>query len=304
MATSAAVGTQISYVDLLSAVGETNRCPGGKRTIARVARDLNIGPDSRVLEIGCNTGFTSIELVKFTGCRSVGIDVSASAVREAERWRSSLPATIADRIDFRVGDAEEISVDDESFDVVICGGANSFVRDPRRAMLEYHRVLRPYGFLSITNLHYRVPPPEDLLDDLEEILGFRLQARDMREWLDVFVAPGWEFYDLTSHPLRHREDEVVDDYVDALCSTERLDSRVADADVARIRESWRDVMHCFNRNHRYLSYFQLYLRKDCDPNPEQPELFLAPGSYDPFFTHDFVDHHVERLGDVREGSLA
>src|SRR3954471_14655777 len=113
-------GTELSYVDLLSAVGETNRCPGGKRTLLRIARRLGIGPHTRVLEIGSNTGFTSIELVKLTGCTAVGVDVNPAAVAEAELRRKRLAGGRADLLRFQVGDASRLPFPDAEFDVIIC----------------------------------------------------------------------------------------------------------------------------------------------------------------------------------------
>jgi len=90
--------------DLLARVGEVNRPPGGKQTVRHIARRLGIGPSTRVLEIGCNTGFTSIELVKITGCSSIGVDVTN---RSLKRHGVAVAATTwaGKPVRFEVGDA-------------------------------------------------------------------------------------------------------------------------------------------------------------------------------------------------------
>ncbi|MEW1639853.1 class I SAM-dependent methyltransferase [Streptomyces sp. NPDC093801] len=281
------VGDELAYVDLLSLVRETNRCPGGKRTIRRIATRLGIGPHTRVLEIGSNTGFTSMELAKITGCTAVGIDVNAAAVAEANRKRSQLPQRIADRLSFSVGDACAIPFGDAEFDVIVCGGANTFVQDRATALSEYLRVLRPYGFVSVTNLYYRKAPDEQLLTDLRDVLGFDVPPYGLQDWLKVLAPAEWELYDLETTDLVARPDKVVEAYADALCSSDRL-PQVSESDRLRVRNRWHEVMSIFNRNHAHLGFMELTLRRPMPGDEEQPELFLTAGSWDPYFEKAFV----------------
>jgi hypothetical protein len=91
---------------------------------------------------------------------------------------------------------------------------------------EYRRVLRTYGFVSITNLYYRTPPDPALLDDLRDVLGFDVPPHSLTDWLAVLVPWERELYD-------------------------------------------------------HLSFMELTLRHG--DVPEQAELFLADGRFDPFF---------------------
>lgn len=282
-------GSSLPYVDLLSLIGETNRCPGGKQTIRRIANRLGIGPHTKVLEIGSNTGFTSLELAKITGCTASGIDVIPAAVAEAERTRLRLPKEIADRVSFTVGDACQIPHPDASFDVVVCGGANTFVQDREAALREYQRVLRPYGFVSVTNLFYRTPPSQALLDDLESILGFAVPPYGLEDWLKVLAPPEFEIYSVQAHDLTDRPEWVVEAYVDDLCSPERLPDM--DEEMrARVRKDWLRVCSVFNRNHSHLGFMELTLRKRQHDDEEQPELYLVPGSWDPYYEKAVVGH--------------
>src|SRR6202043_1367159 len=47
------------------------------------------------------------------------------------------------RVTFEVGDAQALSIDSASFDVVVSGPALNFVPEPRRAVAEMTRVARP-----------------------------------------------------------------------------------------------------------------------------------------------------------------
>ncbi|MEU5428445.1 methyltransferase domain-containing protein [Streptomyces olivoreticuli] len=277
----------LDYVDLLSLVGETNRCPGGKRAVSRLAQALHIGPQHRVLEVGSNTGFTSIELVAITGCRTDGVEINAAAVEEARRTAAALPARIAERVAFHIGDVQKLTWDDETFDVVVCGGALGFVENMPSAFAEIRRVLRPLGMVSITHLCYRSMPPADLTDRLAEVLGFRIPVRGWKRWLAELAPDGWELYDLARRPLTARPDAVVDAYAELLTSSGRIEA-LPPEQRDRVREQWRHACHVFNDNHRHLGVLELVLRRPLDGVPEQPELFLEPGVYDPFFTRQFV----------------
>ncbi|MEV5985967.1 class I SAM-dependent methyltransferase [Streptomyces sp. NPDC052051] len=153
------ISVPMPYVDLVSLVGETNRCPGGKRAISRLAHTMHLDSRHRVLEVGSNTGFTSIELAVLTGCRTDGIEINPAAVAEADRAAAQLPSHIGERVAFHVGDVRALPWGADVFDAVVCGGALGFVTDRPAAFAEIRRVLRPLGMVSITHLYYRSTPP-------------------------------------------------------------------------------------------------------------------------------------------------
>lgn len=281
--------TSLSYVELISLLRETNRPPGGKHALARIARCVGLSREASVLEIGSNTGFTSIELAKLCGCRCHGIDPVPAAVAEAQRRAALHPWPIPGLVTFAVGDASRIDAPDASYDLVVCGGANSFIDEAKRplALAEYRRVLRPYGFLSVTNLFYAAPPPDELVAEVSLTIGTPLVPRNLDDWLRVFHRPGWELFDLQTWRLAARPPAVVDAYVDSLLQQKHLQTLSQSARKA-LRERWAGAMRVFNENHRYLGAMMLLLRPSLDRLAEQPELFLEPGRYDPFFELGFV----------------
>ena len=72
--------SDMSYVDFISFIKETNRCPGGKDTINWILKNSFANDKTRVLEIGSNTGFSSLEVARLLKCNVLGIDVVANAV--------------------------------------------------------------------------------------------------------------------------------------------------------------------------------------------------------------------------------
>ena len=88
------------------------------------------GRDSRILEVGCSSGYLTERLVA-NGNTVVGIEYDAEAAREAEAH--------CERV--LVGDVETMELPDGPFDVILCGDVIEHLRDPQAALDR----LRPLG---------------------------------------------------------------------------------------------------------------------------------------------------------------
>jgi ubiquinone/menaquinone biosynthesis C-methylase UbiE len=116
-------------------------------------RDLD---GRRVLEIACGRG----ELAEWCGSHArpslyVAADFSMGAVRLARSRLRARPGSGA----FRVvqADAQAIALPSSSMDTVICCETIEHVPDPRAAVRELARVLRPGGRLFLTHPNYLGP---------------------------------------------------------------------------------------------------------------------------------------------------
>jgi SAM-dependent methyltransferase len=89
------------------------------------------------LDVGCGTGALTASVV--AGCEPssvVSVDPSAGFLAKARQ-------NVADgRVDFRIGDAEALPVEDRSTDVVVSGLVLNFVPDRAKALAEMIRVSR------------------------------------------------------------------------------------------------------------------------------------------------------------------
>ncbi|MDF3073577.1 MAG: class SAM-dependent methyltransferase [Alphaproteobacteria bacterium] len=95
------------------------------------------------IEIGCGTGALSAAILSKADPKSlIAIDPSQGFIDKAR-------ANVTDaRVDFRVGDAQEISAPNASRDVAVAALALNFVPDRPKALAEMKRVLRPNGMLG------------------------------------------------------------------------------------------------------------------------------------------------------------
>ena len=106
----------------------------------RILRD-HIGADlsrQHVLDVGCSTG-TMCQILGEHFHRVTGIDIDAKAITHAREVNTS------PHIKFRVGDAMQTGLPDESIDVVVCAHVYEHVPDPWRMMDEIRRILTPGG---------------------------------------------------------------------------------------------------------------------------------------------------------------
>jgi len=108
-------------------------------------RVLGDVPGKDVLELGCGAAQWSISLAQL-GARPVGLDLSPRQLEHARR------AMAAADVEFPLveASAEDVPLDDASFDVVFCDhGAFNFA-DPMRLVPECARLLRPGGLLAFS----------------------------------------------------------------------------------------------------------------------------------------------------------
>lgn len=129
----------------------------------------HIGPGARVLEIAPGPGYLAIELVKLTGSRLVGVDISHTFVRIA--GENARKAGL--RIDFEQGDAADLPFPAEQFDFIVCRAAFKNFARPLAALDEMYRVLNAGGIALIIDLRKDFSPEavNDYVQDKGMISG-------------------------------------------------------------------------------------------------------------------------------------
>jgi ubiquinone/menaquinone biosynthesis C-methylase UbiE len=97
---------------------------------------LALGPDDRLLDVGCGGGVFLRHAQAQTGCTAIGVDHSREMVRLAR------PLAVH-------GEAEQLPFDDGEFTAVSSIVAFFFFPDALRALREMRRVLAPSGRLAV-----------------------------------------------------------------------------------------------------------------------------------------------------------
>ncbi len=118
---------------------------------ARTRAALALRPGEHGLEIGCGTGFLACEMAREVGATGhvVGLDNSpdliAAAQERAER------ESLADRLEFVVGDAKRLDFPSKVFDFVVAVQVYLYVTEIELALADAVRVLKPGGRLAIVD---------------------------------------------------------------------------------------------------------------------------------------------------------
>lgn len=191
--------------------------PGGEALTSRLVAALDADPASVVADVACGPGASTIQLVRETGCRAVGVDLSAESVAAART--AATAAGFGDRASFVVGDAEALPLADGSLDGALCECAFCTFPDKPAAAAELARVLRPGGRLALSDVVAdRTALPSELRT-LEGWVACLADARRLEELATILESAG-----LTVEATR-RHDDALRELLD------RVDGRLRAARV-------------------------------------------------------------------------
>lgn len=117
----------------------------------KIAEFTHLKGDEKVLEVGCGTGRGTISLAKkLPRGKLVGIDIfkGVSGKSPETALKNAQIEGVADRVDFRYGNALKIPYADKTFDLVTMGSVLHELhseKDKTKALREIYRVLKPGG---------------------------------------------------------------------------------------------------------------------------------------------------------------
>jgi ubiquinone/menaquinone biosynthesis C-methylase UbiE len=125
-------------------------------TLRALALVPGIGPETRVLDLGCGTGLQTRVLAQNSRARFVAVDNHAPCVdvlnREAQRLG------IAGRLEARVGDMQQLDFASSSFDLIWCEGAIAMI-GVESGLRGWRRLLVPGGHVAMTEVCWMKPDP-------------------------------------------------------------------------------------------------------------------------------------------------
>lgn len=116
----------------------------------RLVAFARVGPGVELLDVGCGTGVVALTAAR-AGARATGLDLTPELIEGAKQNASLMKL----EVQWKVGDAEQLSFPDAKFDVVVSQFGHMFAPRPDVTVQEMLRVLKPGGTIAFSTW-----PPE------------------------------------------------------------------------------------------------------------------------------------------------
>jgi arsenite methyltransferase len=155
----------------------------------------SLRPGEVVLDIGSGAGIDVFYAARRVGPggRALGLDMTPAMI---ERARRSAAEAGLENVEFRLGQAEAMPVEDGTVDVILSNCVINLAEDKGRVFEEAHRVLRDGGRLSISDMVTGGSLPMSLRSDAAVWADCIHGALPEQEYLDLVRQAG--FVDVTA----------------------------------------------------------------------------------------------------------
>lgn len=144
-----------------------------------------------VIDLGSGAGNDCFVAQHETGAEGkvLGIDFTESMVAKARENAEKLGFN---NVEFRYGDIEEMPVSDNIADVVVSNCVLNLVPDKPKVFAEIHRVLKPGGHFSISDIVLEGDLPDALRNDAEMYAGCVAGAIQRETYINYIREAGFE----------------------------------------------------------------------------------------------------------------
>lgn len=204
--TDLAVDVSEDYTDAIAAEADLDLGCG------RPTDHAELQPGERVLDLGSGAGMDA-----FVARRDVGSDGHVHGVDLAEEMVKKARANVEtmgyDNVTFEVGDIETLPVESNTFDVVLSNCVLNLVPDKQAAFAEMHRVLRPGGRFSVSDI-VRVGTLPDVMREAAELyVGCVAGAMARDAYLDRLRETGFTDVHVATEKTISLPDELLAEHL-------------------------------------------------------------------------------------------
>ena len=150
-----------------------------------------------VLDLGSGAGldmFHAARKVGDTG-RVIGVDMTPAMIEKAESGAKQLGL---ENVEFRLGDIEDLPMEDSSVDVIISNCVINLALDKGQVFREAYRVLRPGGRIMVSDIVLEAELPEKVRDEIASYTGCLGGAILEEEYLQHMRNAGFEGVEVVS----------------------------------------------------------------------------------------------------------
>ncbi|MEM3403734.1 MAG: arsenite methyltransferase [Nitrososphaeria archaeon] len=151
----------------------------------------NLKEGEIVLDLGSGGGidvFLAAKKVGLTG-RAIGIDMTEEMIGRAQAVARKYGYG---NVEFRLGEIENLPIEDGSVDVVISNCVINLSPEKERVFQEAYRVLKPSGRIVISDLVADGKLPEEVKESLDAWAGCIAGALEKVEYLNIMRRVGFQ----------------------------------------------------------------------------------------------------------------
>lgn len=190
------------YLDNLDVQFNPIYTPIEQQSVPQEAADLILGcgnptamaalkPGEVVLDIGSGAGMDAFLAAKQVGPtgKVIGVDMTLAML---ERARRAAMSSGLQQVEFRLGQAEALPVEDASVDVIISNCVINLTEDKGLVFREAFRVLKPGGRLEVDDMVSDKAFPPELHSSPVDWPGCIYGALPEQEYLDLVAQAGFQ----------------------------------------------------------------------------------------------------------------
>ncbi|MGH9460939.1 MAG: arsenite methyltransferase [Vicinamibacteria bacterium] len=140
-----------------------------------------------VVDIGSGAGIDCLLAAQRVGPggRVIGLDMTPTMI---ERAKANALTAGADNVEFRLGDAESMPIEDETADWIVSNCVINLAPDKKKVFREAYRVLKPGGRISVSDIVAELPRPFRSAELYASCLSGALPER---EYLEAVSGAGF-----------------------------------------------------------------------------------------------------------------
>ena len=163
----------------------------------------------KVLDLGCGAGIDVFLAAKQVGDKGsvIGVDMTAQMIEKAKY--NALEGGYSN-VEFRLGEIENLPVDDNSIDVIISNCVINLSPEKKKVINESYRVLKSGGRLAISDIVSKIKFPEHIKNNIALYTACVAGASTIEEWKEYLEESG--FKDIRITPKNNLR-QVIDRWV-------------------------------------------------------------------------------------------
>lgn len=159
----------LKYLKHLAKRGSIFIHPKGFEATDLLISKLNIKPSDEILEIGCGTGGTLIEIISRYGIKVTAVEILDEMLTAAEENLKSLNLTDKAEI-FNIKPGEKYPFENNSFDKIYAESVIGFQDKPGMEFIfsEIRRLIKPNGIFILNDALWKQGVPDSIVNRITE----------------------------------------------------------------------------------------------------------------------------------------